>query len=90
MNNLFKHVAAPLIAPLALIGLYFTPKAVFGCANRGYMALALVFGTAVAAVAAAIRGSRERSRGNAIEARWWLVSALILILPILLLLGPLG
>jgi uncharacterized membrane protein YiaA len=79
-----------MIAPLALIGLYFTPKEVFGCANRGYMALALVLGAALAALAATIKGVREKSRGNAKAAQWWMITTLILLLPVLLLLGPLG
>ena len=37
-----RHLILPLIAPATLICLYFTPKAAFGCANRGYMALAAV------------------------------------------------
>jgi hypothetical protein len=31
-----------MIAPIAIVGLYITPKDVFGCANRGLMALVAV------------------------------------------------
>jgi len=36
---LIRHIALPAVAPAAVTGLYFTPVAVFGCVNRGLMAL---------------------------------------------------
>ncbi len=74
----------------SLVGLYFTPKYVFGCANRGYLALAVVFIALGAALATAIKGISEKKRGNTEEAHWWIVSTLILVSPLFLLVGPLG
>ena len=85
-----RHVLAPLVAPALLICLYFTPKYVFGCANRGYMALAVVLIALIAAVATACKALHEKKRGNSEEANWWIVSTLILLSPLLLLIGPLG
>jgi uncharacterized membrane protein YiaA len=79
-----------LIAPALLVWLYFTPKSVFGCANRGYMALAVVLVSLVAAISTACKALREKMHGNIAEANWWIVSTLILLSPLLLLVGPLG
>jgi hypothetical protein len=64
-------------------------KSVFGCANREHLALAIVFIALVAAFAAAIKGISEKKQGNTEGANWWIVSALILLSPLLLLVGPL-
>lgn len=85
-----RHLLLPAVAPAALVGLYFTPKAVFGCANRGYMALGVVFFAAIAAVATTVKGVTERRRGADDAANWWLMTTLILLFPIVLLFGPLG
>jgi hypothetical protein len=85
---LLFHVALPALAPASLVGLYFTPVLVFGCVNRGLMALAIVGASAIAATAATFVGVRARAQGRA-SANAWLLSTLILLLPIALLLGPL-
>ena len=89
-QRFIRHLILPLIAPATLICLYFTPKTVFGCANRGYMALAAVFLAMIAAVPTAMKGAAAKRRGANDEANWWLVSTLILLSPMVLLVGPLG
>jgi len=89
MNHLTRHVFLPLLAPIAIIGLYFTPKDVFGCANRGYLALAVVLIALFGAFATMIRGIAEM-RQETTASHWWIVSTLILLMPALLVLGPLG
>ncbi len=89
-QRLVRHLILPLIAPATLIGLYFTPKTVFGCANRGYIALAVAFLAMVAAVPTARKGAAAKRRGANDEANGWLVSTLILLSPAVLLAGPLG
>lgn len=84
-----RHVFLPLLAPLAIVGLYVTPVELIGCLHRGLLAVAVALASAIGSIVAsgaAIRGVR---RGRA-EARWWLVTALVLILPMALLVGPLG
>jgi len=88
MKPLLKHLALPAAAPLALIALYFTPKAVFGCANRGYLALGVVLLATIGAVVTTIKGTALQRRGNK-EAGWWLTSTLILLSAVVLLFGPL-
>jgi hypothetical protein len=89
-NRYLRHLLLPLLAPALIVCLYFTPKHVFGCANRGLMALAVAFIALVAAIISACKGIREKKHGNTEAANWWLVSTLILLLPLLLLVGPLG
>ena len=89
-KRFIKHLILPLIAPTAIIWLYFTPKDLFGCANRGYMALAVVLLAMVASVPVAMKGAAAKRRGANDEANWWLVTTLILVSPLVLLVGPLG
>ncbi len=89
-QRLIRHLILPAVAPAALIWLYFTPKTVFGCANRGYMALAVVSIALVAAIATAMKGVIAQKRGENEAASWWTVTTLILVSPLVLLVGPLG
>lgn len=89
MKPFLKHLLLPALAPLALLALYFTPKEVFGCANRGLLALGVVLLAAIGAVVTTIKGAALQRRGEK-EAGWWLASTLILLSAILLLFGPLA
>ena len=89
MSLFVRHVALPALAPAAIVGLYFTPILLFGCINRGLLALAVVLASTVAACLTARTGIRA-SRRHDPASTWWLLSTLILTLPIVLLLGPLG
>ena len=89
-QRFIRHLILPSILPASLVCLYFTPKSVFGCANRGYMALAVVLIAMVAAVPAVVKGAAAKRRGANEEANWWTVTTLILVSPLVLLIGPLG
>ena len=89
-NRVIRHLILPSVAPISIFCLYFTPKYVFGCANRGYMALVIVFIGLIAAIATALKGIKEKKRGQTEEANWWIVTTLILVSPLVLLAGPLG
>jgi hypothetical protein len=69
--------------------LYFTPVAAIGCVNRGLAALAVALVSTVAACATTALGARRRGVAPA-RTVWWLISTLILLLPVVLLFGPLG
>jgi hypothetical protein len=88
MKRLLLHVLLPSLASAALIALYFTPKATFGCRNRGLMALCVVAASALAAVAAAVKSKQAQQRRSPDHA-WWTLTLLLLILPLALLIGPL-
>ena len=89
-QRFIRHLILPSIAPATLICLYFTPKTVFGCANRGYLALAVVLLGIIAAVPTALMGAAAKKRGANEEANWWTVTTLILVSPLVLLVGPFG
>jgi hypothetical protein len=89
MSNLFvKHVALPALAPAALVGLYFTPVLLFGCVNRGLLAVAVALASAVGAFVTIGIALRLRAQGK--PSGLWVVSTLILTSPLVLLIGPLG
>ncbi len=87
-NPLVKHVVLPALAPAALIGLYFTPVLLFGCVNRGLLAVGVALLAAAAAFVTVGIALRLRVQGK--PAGLWIVSTLILTSPLALLLGPLG
>jgi hypothetical protein len=89
-QRILRHLILPSTAPAALFGLYFTPKTVFGCANRGYMALAVVLLALGAAVATGRTGIAARRRGDHEAANWWILTTVLLVSPLFLLAGPLG
>ena len=84
-----RHLLLPALAPLAIVGLYFTPVSLIGCANRGLLALLVAGASAIAAFINVALGVRGHARGDE-SSVWWILSALILTLPLALLLGPLG
>jgi len=88
VEAILRHVALPAAAPAAVIGLYFTPVLLFGCVNRGLLAVAVVLVSAGAAFVTARIGLREQARGRS-SARW-LISTVILTTPLVLVLSPLG
>ena len=88
MRPVVRHVGIPAIAPVLIVALYFTPVMVFGCVNRGWIAVAVVLVSSGAAFATIILGIRDKFMGR--SSVWWLLSTLILVLPLVLILGPLG
>jgi hypothetical protein len=87
-NPLVKHVALPALAPAALIALYFTPVLLFGCVNRGLLAVGVALVSAAGAFGTVGVALRLRAQGK--PAGLWILSTLILTSPLVLLLGPLG
>jgi len=79
---------APAISPLLFYAIYLTPRETIGCANRGLAALIVVLLSAILALFTTIKGA-PLMRNDRDEALWWLLSTLILLLPAILLIGPL-
>ena len=75
-----RHVGYPAIVGSSLLGLYAVPRDLFGCANRGWIALALILMSAIGAIVCMALAVRA-GRGNLPTARLWLLSALCLLLP---------
>jgi len=89
MDNPFvRHVALPALAPAALIGLYFTPVLLFGCVNRGLLAVAVALVSAIGAFVTVEIALRLRAQGK--PSGLWILSTTILTSPLALLVGPLG
>ncbi len=89
MNVYIKHVVIPAVAPIIIVGLYFTPVTVFGCANRGLIAVSVSLISAICAFVTIGLGISARMRHDSTSLRWFL-SAMIFTLPLVLLVGPLG
>ena len=88
-QRIIFHLALPSLAPAAIIFLYFTPKSVFGCANRGWFALVVVCLAMVAAVVTGMKGIKSKMHGDKEASNWWIISTIILLLPTVLVVGPL-
>jgi len=84
-----RYVFLPAVAPGAIAGLYFTPVSLFGCANRGLLAIGVAALALLTAFVLTFRAVRLRRKG-ARDSGWLILSAVILITPALLLIGPLG
>lgn len=89
MDRVFKHVILPALPALAVVGLYFTPVSLFGCATRGLIALAVAGAALLCALVTVGIGLVKRIKADK-ASEWWILSTVILIVPALLLLGPLG
>jgi hypothetical protein len=89
MSAFTRHSVIPSIAPLAVVGLYFTPVSLIGCVPRGLLALAIVFISLVAGIVIGMRGLRARMKGDSVSG-WSIASMCLLALPALLVFGPLG
>ena len=89
MNRSIKHILLPAVPTILVVGLYFTPVSLFGCVNRGLMALAVVLVSAVAAFVTVGMAFRRRMKDDPASI-WWIISTVILTLPLVLVLGPLG
>ena len=87
-SPVIRHVVLPAVAPIAVVALYFTPMLWFGCVNRGLLAVTICLASAAGAFFAIGHGFRAQARKE--PSHWWLLSAGILTLPLVLVIGPLG
>jgi hypothetical protein len=85
-GRVLRHVLLPAIAPAAIIGLYFTPVTLIGCANRGLLALVVALFAAIAAIVTVAIAIRCGARHDA-ASTWWILSTAILMLALALLLA---
>jgi hypothetical protein len=89
MNRFTRHILLPAVPTILVVELYFIPVSVFGCVNRGLMALAVVLVSAVAAFVTVGMAFHLRIKNDP-SSIWWIISTAILALPLILVLGPLG
>jgi hypothetical protein len=78
-----------IIFPMTLTLLFFLnaalPRTTLGCANRGLVAIVLAFTCILAALFTAIMALKKRI-SNESESIWWIISTLILVIPVIALL----
>lgn len=89
MSRYIRHILLPAIATALILGLYFMPVSLVGCVNRGLMAVAVVLVSAIAALVTVGMAIRLRLKNDP-SSTWWIISGLILTMPLALILGPLG
>jgi hypothetical protein len=79
-----NHIIYPVILTIIFFVNAFTPVYVLGCLNRGFVALSIALISGIASLYAAIIGLKGRVRRDA-NAGWWMVSSLILLIPVVAL-----
>jgi hypothetical protein len=82
MNRFTRHITFPVILPLIFFAVGFSPVEVLGCRNRGLLALAISFISGLLSLGAAFMGIKERTQ-NISGSHWWVISALILAIPVI-------
>ena len=84
-SSVIRHLGLPTLLSLTMIGLWFTPKVVFGCAHRGWLA-AGVAGLGMLGSIVALGFAVRTMRTDRTRSLWWIASALALLLPAILML----
>lgn len=87
--RLLKHVMLPLLPSGVVFGLYLTPASAIGCLTRGLLALAVVLISLLTGIVLAVWAILAR-RAAGSRSAWLALSAAILTIPGILILGPLG
>lgn len=85
MTRAFRHIVLPAMAPLLFMAVAAIPVETIGCRNRGLLAVCIVFVSLIAALVCAVMAFKGRLRSDPLLL-WWVVSALILIVPAIALL----
>ena len=81
MKRIVYYILLPAILPLLFFAVAYSPVEVFGCRGRGLIALAITLVSGCAAIAAAIL-SIKKKKENPENSRWWLLSSIILAIPV--------
>jgi len=82
MNRLISYILIPSIMPVLFFLIALSPVEVLGCRTRGLLALLVAFASGIAALVIAIKGTRERVKGDP-NARLWMISTLVLVIPVI-------
>jgi ATP/ADP translocase len=85
MKRKAYHAVVPAIMPAIFFLIAATPVETLGCFARGLLAMLVALVSGLAALGTAFVSGRGRSRGDA-YAPWWVVSTLILTIPVVALL----
>ena len=85
MRRVILHVVNPALLTALFFAIALTPVHVLGCRTRGLLALLVASASAIMALTVAILARKRHSTGDA-QAVWWILSVLILIIPVVALL----
>lgn len=80
-KELFRHILIPLIVPLAFFIVVATPVELLGCRTRGLIGVGIALAGGLAGIACAVKGLIGKIK-NAPASGYWMVSTIILALPI--------
>jgi hypothetical protein len=84
-KRLLIHIILPLIISIAFFVNAFTPVEVLGCRTRGIVAIIITFISAILALSFAIIALKRKLQKDE-NSYWWIISSLILTIPIIALL----
>jgi hypothetical protein len=84
MKRIIYHIIAPALMAAIFFAVALAPVQVFGCRNRGLMALLIAFVSGLAAATTTVIARKKSSQGDK-TAIWWMVAALILMIPVVAL-----
>jgi hypothetical protein len=82
MKRIMYHVILPAAMPVLFFVVALTPVEVLGCLVRGLIALLIALISGLAALVAVIIGLKGRVRHDK-NSIWWVLSTLILIIPVI-------
>lgn len=84
MNHIIYNILIPAIMPILFLAIAATPVEVLGCRNRGLIAFMIALISGLASLGAAIMAIRRRMR-NDLDTIRWIITSLILVIPVIAL-----
>ncbi len=81
MKRILAHVGPPLVAAGLFFGVALTPVQVFGCRNRGLLALIVALASLLAALTCTIVATVKKGRGDKAFV-WWVLSSMLFLVPV--------
>jgi hypothetical protein len=85
MKRKAYHAVIPAIMPAVFFLIVATPVETLGCFTRGLLASVVALASGLAALGTAVMSVRGQSRSD-VYAAWWVISTLILTIPVVALL----
>jgi len=84
-DTVIRHFILPTIMPVLFFAVALSPVELLGCRTRGLIALSIAFVSGLAGVGAAVMALKGRLKGEAGSEKW-ILTALILTIPVVALL----
>lgn len=83
-DRIVKHIIIPALAPAAFLSVAMLPVDLLGCRTRGLIAAVIALAGGVLGIVAAVKALQGKVRADA-ASPYWMLSALILAVPALLI-----